>query len=86
LQEGQRVFVNYNFEKPTQVGFWYEAVVEAKPSPRRKTFTATVKMDAEAHEHCQVQLQFSVYELREPLPKTSRDPSEKSSDESFYPR
>jgi hypothetical protein len=57
-QEGQRVFVNYDFDKRTQVGFWYEAVVEAKPAPRRKTFTATVKMEAEAHEDCQVQLQF----------------------------
>ena len=29
IKQGNRIFVNYNFDNPGELGFWYDAMVEA---------------------------------------------------------
>lgn len=43
VEIGSRVFVNYNYDEPSERGYWYDAVVEKKRVTRTiKELYATV--------------------------------------------
>ena len=39
VKEGQKVMLNYNYDEPTERGYWYDAVVTKK---QKKNVIATV--------------------------------------------
>ena len=86
FQVGDLVSVNYNFEEPTKLVFWYDAIITELPKGRKKTMKAIVqKPDGTGDSECVVKLDFGVFEIRQSVLRTERNAEELGNGSDFYP-